>query len=88
MKKKNYFCYLARCSDNSLYTGYCVDIKERELKHNAGEGARYTRSRLPIKIVYWERFKTKSKAMKREAQVKRWVKTKKESLIKNKTKPL
>ncbi len=50
----NYYAYLARCSDDSLYAGYTNDIKERELAHNEGKGARYTRMRRPIKIVYFE----------------------------------
>ncbi len=86
MKKKYYF-YLARCSDNTLYCGYCVNIKNREAKHNKGDGAKYTRQRRPIKIIYWEEFGTISEAMRREAQVKRWRKEKKEILIKNNNKP-
>jgi putative endonuclease len=85
---KKFYCYIARCLDKTLYTGYCVDLKQREKKHNAGEGARYTRSRLPIKILYWESFRSKSKAMKREAEIKKWSKIKKEVLVKSKRKPL
>jgi len=78
-----YYCYLARCNDNSLYCGYCKDINEREETHNEGKGAKYTRARLPIKIVYFEGYKTRSDAMKREAEVKKWRKQKKEQLITN-----
>ncbi len=78
---KKYFTYLARCSDNTLYTGYCTDVSGREAKHNAGEGARYTRSRRPVKIVYWEEFQSRSEAMRRESQIKRWSRVKKELLI-------
>lgn len=49
-----HFVYLARCSDNSLYTGSCQNIETREIKHNKGEGAQYTRQRLPIKIIYFD----------------------------------
>ncbi|MFC1810871.1 GIY-YIG nuclease family protein [Patescibacteria group bacterium] len=76
-----YYAYLARCSDNTLYAGYTTDLKNRQAKHNKGEGARYTRIRRPIKIVYYEEFKTKSEAMKREYQLKHLKKTDKEDLI-------
>jgi putative endonuclease len=74
------FFYLARCSDNSLYSGSCVDLLARETKHNEGKGAKYTRSRLPVKIVYSEEFVTLSEALKREAQVKTFKKAQKEDL--------
>lgn len=77
-----YFTYLARCNDNSLYTGSCINIKAREAKHNKGEGAKYTKQRRPIKIVYFEKFNTSTEARKREAQIKGWTKKKKEKLIK------
>ena len=79
---KKYYFYLARCSDDSLYAGYSVNIDNRENKHNKGNGAKYTRQRRPIKIIYSEEFNSISEAMKREAQVKRWKKDKKEKLIK------
>ncbi|MFC1656008.1 GIY-YIG nuclease family protein [Patescibacteria group bacterium] len=78
---QKYYAYLARCNDNSLYAGYTANIKERETKHNEGKGARYTRMRRPIKIVYFEEFETKSEAMKREYQLKRLKKEDKESLV-------
>ncbi|HVW66442.1 MAG TPA: GIY-YIG nuclease family protein [Candidatus Peribacteraceae bacterium] len=76
-----HFFYLARCSDDSLYAGTCVDLKEREAKHNDGSGAKYTRSRRPIRIIYHEEFDTLSEARKREAEVKKWTKAEKEALI-------
>ena len=79
---KKYYVYLARCNDQSLYTGYTVDIQNREEIHNKGEGAKYTKHRRPIKIVYSKSFKTKSAAMKREAEIKHWPRIKKEALIK------
>jgi len=84
---KKYYFYLARCSDNTLYCGYCINVADREAKHNKGEGAKYTRQRRPIKIIYWEKFKTASEAMKREAQVKSWRRDKKEKLIKSSSCP-
>ncbi len=77
-----YFIYLARCSDKSLYIGSCTDIKSREIKHNKGDGAQYTRQRRPIKIIYFEEYNTLIKARRREAQIKRWTRIKKENLIK------
>lgn len=76
-----FYTYLARCSDNTLYTGYCKDINEREETHNAGEGAKYTRARLPIEIIYFEGFKTKSEAMKREYAIKQLSRKEKETLV-------
>ncbi|MDP3976221.1 MAG: GIY-YIG nuclease family protein [bacterium] len=78
---KKYYTYLARCSDGSLYTGYCVNLSAREAKHNAGEAARYTRQRRPVKILYFEEFETRTEAMRRERQIKGWNKNKKESLV-------
>jgi putative endonuclease len=78
-----HYFYFARCSDGSLYAGTCINVKERETKHNEGKGAKYTRSRLPVKIVYTEEFETLSEARKREALVKTWSKTEKEQLIDN-----
>jgi putative endonuclease len=80
-----HFFYLARCSDESLYSGTCIDVKGREEMHNSGKGAKYTRSRLPIKIIYVETFETLSEARKREAEVKRWSKAEKEKLLRYET---
>jgi len=78
---KKHFFYLARCHDGSLYSGYTIDVKAREETHNCGKGAKYTRARLPVSIVYFEEFESRSDAMKREAEVKKWSKTRKEALI-------
>jgi len=72
---------MARCCDNSLYTGYTNDLIKREASHNEGKGARYTRIRLPVKIVYFEEFDSKSDAMKREYQIKQLEKIDKERLM-------
>jgi len=78
----NYFFYFARCNDGSLYAGSCKNVKDRENKHNKGQGAKYTKQRLPVEIIYYENFDTLTEARKREAQIKRWTKIKKENLIK------
>ncbi|MAE68699.1 endonuclease [bacterium] len=77
----SHFFYLARCSDDSLYAGTCVDLKEREAKHNDGSGAKYTRSRLPIKFIYHEEFETLGEARSREVLVKRMSREEKEELV-------
>lgn len=77
-----YFVYLARCSDKSLYTGSCRNISRREKRHNEGLGADYTRKRRPVKVVYFEEFKTLLEARRREKQIKGWTRMKKENLIK------
>ncbi len=78
-----YYTYLARCSDDTLYTGYSRDVWKREARHNAGEGAAYTRSRLPVEVVYCESFPSRSEAMKREFQIKKWTRAEKENLVKS-----
>ena len=78
---KIYYTYLARCHDDTLYTGYCTNIKQREQKHNQGEGAKYTRQRRPIKIIYWEEYDTIVAAMRREKEIKKWRREKKMILI-------
>jgi putative endonuclease len=78
-----FYFYFARCSDNSLYAGSCIDLIKREKIHNSGKGAKYTRQRLPIVFIYHETFASLSEARKREAEVKRWPKIKKEALIKH-----
>lgn len=76
-----YFAYIMRCADGTLYTGYTDDIARREAAHNSGRGAKYTRSRLPVKTVYHESFATRSEAMKRECAIKRLSREQKLKLI-------
>jgi putative endonuclease len=78
-----HYFYLARCADQTLYAGTCVDPMAREKKHNNGSGAKYTRSRRPVKIIYLEKFKTLSAARKREAAVKKFSRAEKLALMKN-----
>ncbi len=79
-----HYFYLARCSDNSLYAGTCIDLRAREAKHNDGTGAKYTRSRRPIKIIYHEEFSTLGEARHRESAVKRMDRIGKLKLISGK----
>jgi putative endonuclease len=76
-----WYLYILRCSDGSLYTGVTPDLQRRIKTHNDGNGGRYTSCRLPVSLLYFESFATKSEALKRELQVKGWTKAKKESLI-------
>ena len=64
-------CYLLQCADNTLYCGITNDLDKRLAAHNAGEGAKYTRSRLPVKLAYTEICANKSAALKREYEIKR-----------------
>lgn len=65
-----YFVYILKCKDNSLYTGYTTDPKRRLKEHNLGKGAKYTRSRKPVKMVYLEKLNTLNEALKREYKIK------------------
>lgn len=76
-----WYVYLARCSDNSLYCGITNNLEKRQDAHNSGIGSKYTRSRLPVKFVWWEKSFSRSTALKREYQIKRMSKREKESLI-------
>jgi putative endonuclease len=70
-KSDKWFVYILKCSDGSLYTGCTSDIKKRVKCHNEGKGARYTRARLPVKLVYKEKALGKGIALSREAGIKR-----------------
>src|SRR4029079_7983504 len=76
-----YFVYMLRCADGTLYTGYARDPKAREQVHNKGRGARYTAGRLPVRVVYSERFTSRGDALRREYELKRWSRARKEALI-------
>lgn len=73
---------MVRCSDHSLYTGWTNDLEKRIDKHNNGTGAKYTRNKLPVRLVYYEKFSTKIEAMRREYRIKKLTKAEKETLIK------
>ena len=69
-RNKKWVAYLVRCSDNSLYCGISNDLKSRLLEHNTGKGAKYTRSRRPVKLVGVSSELTKSQALKLEYKIK------------------
>jgi putative endonuclease len=66
-----WFVYVVRCKDRTLYTGVTTDVKRRVEEHNDGRGARYTRSRCPVTLVYRERVTDRSAALRREYEIKR-----------------
>ncbi len=76
----DWVCYLLRCADDTLYCGITNDLDKRLLVHNAGEGAKYTRGRTPVTLVYRESCADKSAALKRELQIKRLSREKKMAL--------
>ena len=75
--------YILKCSDNSLYTGWTNDIKHRLKMHNEGKGAKYTRGRGPVELVYLEEFDKKKDEMSKEAKIKRLTRKEKLLLIEN-----
>ena len=75
--------YILKCSDNSLYTGWTNDIMHRLKMHNEGKGAKYTRGRGPVELVYLEEFDTKQEALSKEAKIKRLTRKEKLLLIEN-----
>lgn len=83
----SWYVYMLRCRDGSLYTGYTDDPVRRLAVHNSGKGAKYTRSRLPVALVYSEEYDDKSAALKREFVIKRLKKSQKETLILTKEMP-
>ena len=80
--QKNYV-YILRCADSTLYTGWTNNLEKRLADHNSKRGAKYTKTRTPVTLEYFEIFAEKSKALSREYEIKQLSKQKKESLIKN-----
>ena len=78
-----YYTYIVECADGTYYTGYTDDPAKREKVHNSGKGAKYTRARLPVRMVYTEEHKTKSEAMKREWDIKHMSRSQKEKLVRS-----
>lgn len=78
--KLNY-TYILECKDGTLYTGWTTDIDRRLAVHNSGKGAKYTKSRRPVRLVYYETFETREEAMSREYIIKRMTRQEKLALI-------
>lgn len=75
------FCYILECADGSYYTGWSTDLERRLFAHNRGRGGRYTRSRLPVRLVYYEILPDRSAAMRREVAIKKLTHAEKEMLV-------
>ncbi len=76
-----FYTYFVRCVDGSIYCGYTDDVEKRLRAHNEGKGAKYTRSRLPVELVYFEAFEDKREAQSREWHLKKLTRREKLSLI-------
>lgn len=83
MSEQSWFVYVLRCRGGSLYTGITTDLERRVIEHNEDDrlGAKYTRARRPVRLVYSESFTTRAEAARREWEIKRYSKTGKEALI-------
>lgn len=77
------YVYILRCGDDSLYTGWTNNLEKRVNLHSKGKGAKYTKARLPVDLVYFEEFEDKIEAMKREYAIKQLKRKEKLELIKN-----
>ncbi len=75
------FVYIVRCADGTYYAGWCTDVARRVADHNAGRGARYTRGRRPVVLVYHEEAPDRHVAMQRESAIKRLAREDKERLV-------
>lgn len=75
------YTYILTCADGTFYCGWTNDLDKRVKAHNAGQGAKYTKSRRPVALSYYEAFQTKEEAMKREYAIKRLTRKKKEALV-------
>ena len=75
------YAYIVRCQDGTYYTGWTNDLEKRMQAHNQGKGAKYTKGRRPVTLVYYEEFETKEDAMRREWEIKHLSKNEKINLI-------
>lgn len=81
--ESKYYVYMLLCSDKTFYTGTSNDVKKRVKTHNAGKGAKYTKVRRPVKLMYTEELADKSAALKREIAIKKLTRSQKEQLLKS-----
>jgi putative endonuclease len=84
VKRKRAFVYLVRCADRTFYIGIAKDVKARLLVHNSGKGAKYTRPRLPVRVVFQEGPMSLTRALQREYQLKQLTRPQKQALIRGK----
>ena len=81
------YCYILECADGTFYTGWTTDPQRRLMQHNKGTGAKYTRTRRPVKMIYVEEQPDRRAAMKREIQIKRMNRARKIKLVKSVRQP-
>ena len=81
MRKDMHYTYMLKCKDNTYYTGYTTDLEKRIKAHNEGKGAKYTRGRGPVELVYYEEHEEKTSAMRREWEIKQMSRREKETMI-------
>jgi len=75
------YTYILECKDGTYYTGWTNNLEKRLNVHNEGRGAKYTKARLPVSLIYYEEFQTKEEAMRREYAIKHMTRSEKENLI-------
>lgn len=75
------YTYIVECSDGTFYTGWTNDLDRRIAAHNSGKGAKYTKTRRPVTLVYYEMFEAKEEAMRREYEIKQYSRRQREKLI-------
>lgn len=78
---KSWYTYMLRCADRTLYTGVAIDVQKRVAAHNAGKGAKYTTGRRPVRLVWHEKHRSQTTAMRREIEIKKWTRSKKEKFL-------
>ena len=82
------YTYIIKCKDGSFYTGWTVNLENRIKTHNQGKGAKYTKYRIPVRLVYYEEYERKEQAMKREYAIKQLTRSQKIALIESDKNPL
>ena len=83
MNLQKHYVYILKCADDTFYTGWTTDVQKRLIVHNSGKGAKYTRARLPVELIYTEEFDDKIEAQKREYAIKQLTREQKEALLEN-----
>lgn len=81
-----HYTYMLKCKDNTYYTGYTNDLEKRLKAHNEGKGAKYTKGRGPVELIYYEEYEDKHTAMRREWEIKRLTRKEKEEMIQSREK--
>ena len=88
VEERQAYTYIVECADGSLYTGWTYDLNKRMESHNSGRGAKYTRSRLPVRLVYYEIMRNKVEATRREYAIKHLTRRDKLMLVESKDNPV